>query len=191
MKTLIVTAHPSSKGFTHQIAEAYKNAQEKRGVEVEILDLYKTELKQDFMRFEEPSDMGNPDLVKDAMRKKITEANNIVFVHPMWWVSMPSILKNYIDINFGARYAYRYINGRPVGLLGGRTASVYITCDGSRWIYYVIGMPFWIIWKFGILGFCGMKVKRIKLFDRKLFRTDDEKKAFLDKVKGWAIKDVK
>ncbi len=183
MKTLIVTAHPSSKGFTHQIAEAYKKGKESKGHSVEILDLYKTDLKQDYLRFEDiREDLAKPDPVRDAMRAKITEADDIVFVHPMWWVSMPAIMKNFIDVNFGARFAYRYINGRPVGLLKGKTASVFITCDGSIWIYRILGMPFKIIWKYPVLKLCGFKVNAFKVFDKKLFRTEAEQQKFLAKV---------
>lgn len=196
MKTLIVTAHPSSKGFTHQIAEAYKKGREAKALalgvsaesEVEILDLYKTDIKQDFLRYEERADMGKPDPARDAMQAKITAADNIVFIHPLWWVSAPAILKNFIDVNFAARYAFRYVNGSPVGLLKGKTGAVFITCDGPRWLYWLIAMPFRTIWIHGIIQLCGIKVKAFKLFDRKMFRTEEEKAKFLQKVEKIAKK---
>ena len=104
MKTLIVTAHPSSTGFTHAIAGVIKTEREKSGVEVEILDLYKTDLKQDFLRFENIRELPS-DPVKDAIQAKITEADELVFVHPVWWVSMPAIMKNFLDQNFTSRFA--------------------------------------------------------------------------------------
>lgn len=189
MKTLIVTAHPSSKGFTHQIAEAYKKGRESKGHTVEILDLYKTDLKQDFLKFEDiREDLAKPDSVRDQMRAKITEADDIVFCHPLWWVGMPAILKNYIDVNFGARFAYRYVNGRPVGLLKGKTSSVFITCDGSLWMYRIMSMPFKVIWKYPILLLCGFKVRSFEVFDKKLFRTESEQKSFLEKVEKLGAK---
>lgn len=196
MKTLIVTAHPSSKGFTHQIAEAYKKGREAKALalgiadtsSVEIFDLYKTEIKQDFLRYEERSDMAKPDPDREVMQAKITAADNIVFIHPMWWVSPPAILKNFIDVNFAAHFAFRYIDGKPVGLLKGKTAAVFITCDGPRWLYWLIVMPFRTIWIHGILQYCGLKVKAFKLFDRKMFRTEEEKAKFLQKVEKIAMK---
>lgn len=186
MKTLIVTAHPSSQGFTHQIADAYKKGREESGHTVEILDLYKTDLKQDFLTYEERSDMAKPNPVRDAIQAKIAEANDIVFVHPMWWVSMPAIMKNFIDVNIAAHFAFKYVDGKPVGLLKGKTASVFITCDGAMWIYRCIGMPFKTIWKYGILGLCGLKVKSFEVFDKKMLRTEIEKEAFLMKVENIA-----
>ena len=187
MKTLIITAHPSSLGFTHKIAEAYKAGAQSLGCEVEILDLYKEPAKQANLFFEnikEPS----VDVLRDMYQKKILEANNIIFVHPLWWGGVPAIMKNFIDCNFTPRFAYRYINGRPVGLLKGRTASVYITCDGSMWIYRVLGVPFKITWRFIILGVCVLKVKKISVLDKILKRTEVELNSFLDKVKRDAEK---
>lgn len=189
MRTLIVTAHPSSKGFTHQIAEAYKKGKESKGDAVEILDLYKTGLKQDFLRFEDiRADLAKPDPVREAIQAKITAADNIVFVHPLWWVNPPAIMKNFIDVNFSAHYAFKYVNGKPVGLLKGKTASVFITCDGSLWMYLLMAMPFMTIWKYPILMLCGLKVQAFKVFDKKLFRTEAEKDKFLKKVERIAIR---
>lgn len=183
---LIVTAHPSSHGFTHRIADAYKTASEKAGHTVELMDLYKTDLKQDFLRFEDPREMKNGDPIRDAIQQKITAANELVFVHPMWWIGMPAIMKNFLDNNFTAGYAFRYIDGHPVGLLKGKTGRVFITCDGAMWLYWLIGKPFWTVWKFGMLGFWGLKVKGITVLDKKFKRTDAEKEAFLEKVRKQA-----
>jgi hypothetical protein len=43
MKSLIITAHPSSKGHTHAIAHAYIESLTRRGWEYEIIDLYAPE----------------------------------------------------------------------------------------------------------------------------------------------------
>lgn len=185
---LIVTAHPSPKGFTHKIAEAYKTASEEMGHTVELLDLYKTDLKQDFLTFVDPHDIGNPNTVRDIMKKKISDANELIFVHPMWWVSPPAILKNWLDNNLAGGFAFKYVNGSPVGLLKGRTARVFITCDGAMWKYWLILKPFWTIWNFGVLGFCGLKVKGITILSQKFKRTDAEKEAFLAKVRSLAKK---
>ena len=178
MKTLIITAHPSSKGFTHKIADIYKS--NVLG-DVEVIDLYKEE-RQPFLSFEnikEPS----ADPIKDKYQTKIKEANNIVFIHPLWWGGTPAILKNFIDCNLTSGFAYKYINGRPNGLLKGKTASVYITCDGSMWTYRILGIPFKTIWTILILRLCGFKIKKFSVLDKKFKRTEDELNNFLEKVK--------
>ena len=181
MKTLIITAHPSSYGFTHRIAEAYKAGAESVGVEVEILDLYKEPIKQGFLSFENIKEQV-VDPLRDSYQKKITEANDIVFIHPLWWGAPPAIMKNFIDCNISAHFAFKYVNGRPVGLLKGRTASVYITCDGSIWLYMFLLLPFKIIWRVITLGVCGFKVRRISVLDKKFKKTEVQLVNFLEKV---------
>jgi len=182
----IVTAHPSSKGFTHQIAAAYKKGHEAIGNTVEIMDLYKTDLKQGYLTYEDRSDLKQPDPIRSAIQEKITAADEIVFVHPMWWISVPAIMKNFIDNNISAGYAFRYVNGRPVGLLKGKSSRVFITCDGSFFLYSLIAMPFWTIWRFGILGLCGLKVHGPHVFFQKFKKTEEQKQAFLNKVEKLA-----
>ncbi len=46
MHTLIITAHPSSKGFTHIIAASFAKGLESNTNTFEILDLYQTEFQQ-------------------------------------------------------------------------------------------------------------------------------------------------
>lgn len=182
MRSLIITAHPSSKGFSHRIADAYKKGREEMGHEVEILDLYKTELKQGFLMYEERSDMMKPDPVREAMQAKITAADDLVFIHPLWWVSMPAIMKNFFDVNFAAHFAFKYVNGRPVGLLQGKTGSVFITCDSPKWLYMFIAMPFETVWRLAIIRFCGMKGKAFKVFYSRVLTDPQKDQSFLDMV---------
>ena len=187
MKTLIITAHPSSKGFTHRIAEAYKEGAQSSGLEVEILDLYKEPILQGYLSFENIKDK-TVDLLRDSYQNKIWEASDIVFIHPLWWGAPPAIMKNFIDCNVSAGFAFKYVKGRPVGLLKGRTASVYITCDGAMWLYRLLGIPFRMTWSLITLRVCGLKVGKISIFDKKFKRTEEEHAKFLEGVKKDAKK---
>lgn len=184
-KTLIITAHPSSQGFTHAIAEMVKQKRELSGGEVEIFDLYKTDLKQDFLRFENIREVP-PDPIRDILQRKICEADELVFIHPIWWLSPPAILKNFLDQNFSARFAYRYVNGKRVGLLKGKTARVYVTCDAPIWIYMLLGFPFVTIWVVGVLIFCGIKVEWFSITRMLTLKTDEARQKKLEKIRRGA-----
>lgn len=175
MKTLIVTAHPSSEGFTHAIAGILKEVREKEGKNVEILDLYKTDLKQDFFTYEHIREIPETKERK-ALQQKITEADELVFIHPIWWLGMPAIMKNFIDQNFSSRFAYRYVDGKRVGLLKGKKARVYVTCDAPFWAYCLIGFPFFIQWAIGILMFCGISVSSLNLVRMRIANDTPEKR---------------
>lgn len=109
MHSLIITAHPSSKGFTQAMAQKYRETKEKNGHTVEVLDLYKTELKMGYLDYEEKADMKKSDAIRDAIQSKITAADELVFIFPIWWVNIPAILKNFFDTVLTSGFAYRYV----------------------------------------------------------------------------------
>jgi NAD(P)H dehydrogenase (quinone) len=181
-KTLIVTAHPSSRGFTHAIAGVLKERREASGVDVEILDLYKTDLKIPYLTYENIRELA-VDPVRVALQQKLLDANEVIFVHPLWWFGQPAIMKNFLDQTLMPRFAYRFIEGKRVGLLKGRTARVYITCDGPIWLYTLLGLPFVTMWVVGTLVFCGYTVEKFSITRMLTLKTDEERKARLQKIK--------
>lgn len=187
MKTLIITAHPSPTGFTHAIAKVVKEKREEIGGTVEILDLYKTELKQDFLRFENLRTLPE-DPTRIAMQDKISSADELVFIHPIWWLAQPAIMKNFLDQNFMPRFAYRYIDGKRVGLLKGKRARVYVTCDAPILIYMLLGFPFVTMWVAGTLIFCGLTVEGFSITRMLTLKTEIQRTAKLEKIRKNANK---
>lgn len=181
MKSLIILAHPSSKGFSRQIASRYAAIKK----DSEIIDLYAEEWQQSFLAFESPKNIPNNE-VRNRIQEKITEAEELVFVFPLWWGFVPAILKNFIDQNLSAGFAFIYKNGKPKGLLTGKTARIFVTCDAPKWMYAMLFFPFFTILKIGTFRFCGIKTKSVKLFDKKHKRSDEELERWLKKVEGMA-----
>ena len=184
MHSLIITAHPSSHGFTHAIAQKYRETKEKNGHTVEILDLYKTELQMDFLHYEEKSDMKTIDPAVSAIQKKITETEELVFIFPIWWVNVPSILKNFFDRILTSGFAFQYVKWKnmPNKLLTTKTAKIFCTCDAPKVLYWMIGNPLRIILQLGTLGYCGIKIKGYFVFDQMRKRTPEECQKLLKTV---------
>ena len=176
MKTLIITAHPSSKGYTHDIARVIREERIEKGGEVEILDLYKTDLKQDFLRFEDPRELKAPNPVRDAIHAKIAWADELVFIHPLWWLSMPAIMKNFLDHSITSPFAFHYEKGRRIPGLCVKSARLYITCDGPVALYVFLGLPFIINWVIGIFTFCGIRTDYFKIIRMLSMKTDQAKR---------------
>lgn len=164
MNTLIVTAHPSSKGFTHKIAQKYQENGELEGRQVEILDLYNTDLKQDFLRYENMNELREVDDTTRKIQQKIDWAEEIVFIFPVWWADAPAIMKNFIDCNFTAGFAFKYVDGKAVGLLTGKTVRIYATAGAPAFVYTLFPLSYKLLWGMLRLGFCGMKTTSIKVF---------------------------
>lgn len=180
MNTLIITAHPSQTSFTRSIAKTYKENGELEGRQVEILDLYTTDLKQDFLRFDKLSDIGK-DKITQTMQEKINWAEELVFVFPVWWADAPAIMKNFFDCNFSAGFAFQYIDGKPIGLLKGKTARIFATSGAPGFVYSLFPVNYHILWGAMRLKFCGIKTTSIKVFGKMQARSKEESKAILSK----------
>lgn len=181
MKHLIITSHPSSKGFTHRIAKTFLDKALSNGGEVEIMDLYDDEFKLDFLRFEDISKMPEDKIVL-KIQDKIKLADNLVFISPMWWYSCTAIMKNFLDRVLTPGFAYKY-EGKllPKRLLKGKSAQVFMTCDGPGYFYFFVGnfakKLFWLT-----LGICGVKIKDYVLLSSKRKKSDNDLEKFLRKV---------
>lgn len=158
MKTLIISAHPSSNGHVHKITKAYEEERLKLGHEVVHYELYTAEHQIPFLKFDIPAHWPDSEAIK-FYQSKVTWADEIVFVHPVWWHGMPAIMKNWVDTVFQARFAFRYENGKPIGLLKGKSAKVFATAGGPSLLFTIFISPFRLTWEKMINGFCGMDNK--------------------------------
>ncbi len=180
--SLIITAHPSSKGFTHEIAHAYINGLQNTGKTGEIMNLYTPEWKQDYLSYEDVQTMNTLPKVQD-IQSKITKADELVLIFPIWWGDAPAILKNFFDMNFGAGFAFRFLEGgKSEGLLKGKTARIFTTCDGPGFVFKTFpGLTRWG-WNLFRLGFCGIKTTSFDILDSKNKKSRSELDEFLKKV---------
>jgi len=163
---LIITAHPSSRNLSEGMAKIYKEEKEKQGHDVEIVDLYKDK-QMPYHHFE---DAHNPEPLSEAQeyyQQKLLDAKEIIFIYPFWWGTMPAILKNWLDSILYTGFAFEYgENGRPVGLLQGRSVRVITTCGAPKFLYVLNGIhrANVNIWKKSITKFCGMEYEGFHLF---------------------------
>lgn len=184
MNVLIVTAHPSSSGFTHKIANRYKQEKEERGHDVFIMDLYKKKYAQPFLDYENIKTDCKPTASHKTIQEKIEWADEIVFAFPVWWFGPPAILKNFLDQNFMSGFAYKYNkNGVRRELLEGRTARIFATADGPRVVYMVFRLSAYFRWKVGVLGFCGIELLSFDVFSEMFKRrSETERERMLSRV---------
>lgn len=177
MHSLIITAHPRTDGFTHQIASTYKKKQEDAWHTATILDLCSTENAQSYVEFVSTNRIVEDDTTK-KMQALIASADELVWVFPVWWMDCPAIMKNFWDRNFTTGFAFKYnANGKVDQLISAKTAKVYATAGGPGWI---IGFFMGLIWKMGRFGFLGMKTTSFKVLGNFPKRTETEKQKFLE-----------
>jgi NAD(P)H dehydrogenase (quinone) len=170
MNILIVTGNPKEENHSRTLAETYKAVATNGGHEVKIIDVYASEYRMNYSRGAKlPEGDKNIPLIK-ASQDLISWAEEIVFIHPVWWSSLPGGLKNWIDSVFVPGFAYKYVNGRPEKLLTSKKAKVFATA-GSYAPYYLFPIirlftPLHLLWKFAMLGFFGIDLIDFKVCDK-------------------------
>lgn len=174
MKKLIISANPNSTSFTHAITEKLKELSINKGDSVEIIDLYKTDLKQDFLSFEDSDNMWIDEITK-KIQEKILWADELVFVFPIWWWDCPAIMKNFYDSNFTAWFAFKYENWKSVWLLKWKTARIIATSWAPSFFYKII-LHIQFFWNMNRIWFCWLKQKSFTVFwDIENSKTDKNK----------------
>lgn len=118
MHTLIVVAHPTPTSLTHAIARhvAEGITGTSQGHTVEIADLAAEGFdprytEADIAAFEQraamPADVA-------AEQARVDRADALVLVYPIYWWSLPAVLKGWIDRVFTQGWAYEDIPGQKV-----------------------------------------------------------------------------
>lgn len=109
MKILLVVAHPRSNSLTHAVAAAFADAARSKGHTVELADLMAEGFdpvmrEADEPDWENPDKTYSPEVQREMERVERNEATVLVF--PVWWWSMPALLKGWIDRVWNNGWAY-------------------------------------------------------------------------------------
>jgi NAD(P)H dehydrogenase (quinone) len=131
MKHLVIVAHPVIDSFTMALARAYTAQLEQLGHSQRTYDLYRMGFNPVLTAEELSPTAGhavNPDILK--AQDDIRNADVLTVIYPLWWLSMPAIMKGYVDRVFARGFAYESRDGVVHGLLSGKRA-VLITLSGA------------------------------------------------------------
>jgi len=133
MNHLVVLAHPREGSFTREVCHIYIEELRARGHDVVLRDLYA-------MRFNPVAtteDITGNRTGKVPADIKVEQdhlewAEVIAFIHPIWWIDRPAILKGYIDRVFAIGFAYGYGHNGPVGTFKGKRAMIFTSAGSTQ-----------------------------------------------------------
>lgn len=129
MKHLIVVAHPLTTSVTMKLARSYALELDSIGQDWLMHDLYRLGFDPVLGPAELDPTAETPGDVR-AAQAAVAACNALAVVYPLWWATMPAILKGYIDRVFARGFAYEGESGSTRGLLSGRRC-VLVTLSGS------------------------------------------------------------
>ncbi|WP_394835718.1 NAD(P)H-dependent oxidoreductase [Pendulispora rubella] len=157
MNILIVYAHPEPRSLNGSLKNFSMAVLERAGHRVQVSDLYAMQWKAtadagDFLEHEPETRLRYPAASGEAFangtqapeiaaeQAKLVWADVVIFQFPLWWFSMPAILKGWVDRVFAAGFAYnvgehtphRYGDRYGEGTLEGKRAMVIMTVGGRE-----------------------------------------------------------
>jgi NAD(P)H dehydrogenase (quinone) len=161
MKYLIVYAHPSAQSHAANTLQEFTKKLSETGHYFEVLDLYKMK----FNPLLEADELYNKDDKRidpriKQLQDKVSAADTLVFIFPVWWNGTPAIMKGFFDRVFSAGFAFKYVGGIPHGLLKGKRAIIFATTGANKLLSsFFMGGRWRTVIEKDILGFCGIKAK--------------------------------
>lgn len=146
MKTLIVYNHPHEGSFCSAIREAVEKGLRNGGHECRIIHLdqdgfdpvmREKDLKAFVMagRIGEEGLEGIDPIILKYM-KKLQWAEHIVMIFPIWWMTMPAMMKGFIDKVIFPGIVYKMEDGEMISMLSKlRQVTVITTMNTPQDIY--------------------------------------------------------
>ncbi|NUU68213.1 NAD(P)H-dependent oxidoreductase [Enterobacteriaceae bacterium BIT-l23] len=164
MHALIVTAHPHPDSLTHSIAAGVARGITESGPHrAEIANLAQEGFRPEFTREDFAAFNAAGALPEDvrAEQTRIDSADALVLVFPVYWWSMPALMKGWIDRVFSAGWAYEETaDGRLIKKL--RHLPVHLVAIGAAnmktWEKHRYQEAMKVQIEEGIFNYCGAPV---------------------------------
>ncbi|KAM8787800.1 ribosyldihydronicotinamide dehydrogenase [quinone] isoform 2-T2 [Rhynchonycteris naso] len=121
-------------------------------------------------------------------QKKVQEADLVIFQFPLYWFSVPAILKGWMDRVLCQGFAFDFPEFYDSGFLKDKLALLSITTGSSAEMYTKTGVSGdfrYFLWplQHGTLHFCGFKVLAPQISFAPEFASEEERKGM---VASWA-----
>lgn len=148
---LVIDGHPDARSLTAALARRYAGAHgDARVLALRDLDF------DPILRFGYRERMTlEPDLVE--AREALHAARTIVVATPLWWGSVPALLKGFFDRSLLPRQEYRYRpSGLPEGLLDAPHGRLMLLADTPWFLTPFTGLPAQTHVARGTMRFCGI-----------------------------------
>jgi len=182
-KIVLINGHPDKESFNFALARAYKKGVD--NTEAEFKEIIIRDLK-----FNPNLEFGyrkrtelEPDLI-DA-QNKLKWANHIVWIYPVWWGSVPAIMKGFLDRVLLPGYAFKKREGSVWWnrYFTGKSSRIICTMDQPTWFYRIFNKsPSHFAMKKLTLNFIGVKSVRITAIGPLRLSKKEFRKQWLQKI---------
>jgi len=161
-RIVLVVGHPDEESFNFALAKAYKKGAETSGAEVREIIIRDLKFNPNLQFGYRKRTELEPDLIKS--QETLKWADHIVWVYPVWWGSVPAIMKGFLDRILLPGFAFKKRDGSLWWdkYFTGKTARIICTMDQPTWFYRLVNRsPSHHAMKKLTLNFIGVKSVKI------------------------------
>ena len=137
-KILIINGHPDKESFNYALFEAYRKGAVKSKAEVKEIKIRELQFNPNLQfGYRKRTDL-EPDLI--ASQDKLKWADHIVWIYPVWWGSVPAIMKGFLDRVLLPGFAFKKREGSVWWdkYFTGKTSRLICTMDQPTWYYKLV-----------------------------------------------------
>ncbi len=137
MRHLVILGHPSTDSLNKIIQEEIVQLYKFHGSDIVIRDLYRIGFnpilsEKDIKAARSGKVLPDVKVEQEYIRK----SDVITFIYPIWWTSMPAIVKGYIDRVFSYGFAYSFTSTNVMKKLLKGKKVIIVNTHGSSAEFY-------------------------------------------------------
>ena len=187
-KILIINGHPDQESFSFALAEAYKKGALAADAEVAEITVRDLQFNLNLQFGYRQRTTLEPDLI--AAQEAIRRADHLVWIYPVWWGSLPALLKGFIDRVLLPGFAFKKREGSVWWdkFLTGKSGRIICTLDQPAWYYWLVyRQPSTNAMKRLTLNFCGVRPVRTTTIGPMRLSKENYRNRWLARVEklGW------
>ena len=183
MKILLINGHPDKESYNYALAASYVKGATNSGAEVQEIQIGELDFNPNLQFGYRKRAELEPDLLK--AQESIKWADHIVWVYPVWWGSVPALMKGFLDRILLPGFAFKKREGSVWWdkYLTGKTSRIICTMDQPTWYYrWMNGRPSHMAMKKLTMNFIGIKKVAITSIGPLRLSKDEFRQKWLNKV---------
>ena len=183
MNILLINGHPDEESYNHALTASYKKGAANSGAEIQVINIGELSFNPNLeFGYRKRTEL-EPDLLK--AQESIKWADHIVWIYPVWWGSVPAMMKGFLDRVLLPGFAFKKREGSVWWdkYLTGKTSRIICTMDQPTWYYrWINGRPSHVAMKRLSMNFVGIKKVRITSIGPMRLSKDEFRQKWLRKV---------
>ncbi len=182
-RVIIINGHPDKESFNYALTQAYINGAKSSKFNVKVIHIRDLDFNPNLeLGYRKRTEL-EPDLLE--AQEKLKWADHIVWVYPVWWGSVPAIMKVFIDRVLLPGFAFKKREGSVWWdkFFVGKTARLICTLDQPPWYYKLINRsPSHSAMKRLTMNFIGIKKVKITTIGPIRLSKDSFRSKWLERI---------